>query len=255
MRKLLFTVLLFFSFLLPLRAEETVYTESSTGYRAVVDDRCGLLSADEIRQLTLDMMPITKYGNAAFITDWATQSTNKYAEKRYNELFGDASGTIFVIDMANRNIWIYSRGEVYRTITKAYANTITDNVYRHASNGEYYACANRVFEQEETLLRGGRIARPMKHITNALTALIGGVLLNFAVLALTRDRRKKPGIDEGMAIETAAAVTAAGATLLNTTKRYSPRSSGGSGSGSSSGGGGGGFSGGSSSGGGGGHSF
>lgn len=45
-------------------------------------------------------------------------------------------GTVFAIDMDNRNIWIHSDGAVYQVVTKGYADTVTDNVYRYASRGD-----------------------------------------------------------------------------------------------------------------------
>ena len=56
--------------------------------------------------------------------------------------------------MDNRNIWIHSNGAINRTINKAYAETITDNVYTYASDADYYICAMKVYEQEYTLLQG-----------------------------------------------------------------------------------------------------
>ena len=56
----------------------------------------------------------------------------------YREKYGSESGTIFVIDMDNRNIWIHSNGAINRTINKAYAETITDNVYTYASDAVSY---------------------------------------------------------------------------------------------------------------------
>ena len=69
---------------------------------------------------------------------------------------------MFVIDMRNRNLYIINRGSVKDTITSAYSESITDNVYTYASGGDYYTCAEMVFTQELTLLQGGRISQPMR---------------------------------------------------------------------------------------------
>ena len=165
-------------------------------------------------------------------------------------MFGTDSGTLFVIDMDQRNIWIHSDGAVYEVITTAYANTITDNVYRYASKGDYYGCASEAFRQIHELLRGRRIAQPMKYISNALLALILALLVNYG-LVIGFTRLRKPKKEEILAsIHRRFDYRNLHAVYTHQTKIYDPVSGGSSGGGSSSGGGGG-----SSSGGGGGHSF
>ena len=39
-------------------------------------------------------------------------STESYIKSLYREKYGSESGTIFVIDMDNRNIWIHSNGAI-----------------------------------------------------------------------------------------------------------------------------------------------
>lgn len=226
------------------------YTNSDTGYQVIIEDDADLLTASEREQLAEVMGEITLYGNVAFksIDDNYT-STASFAETYYHQTFDTESGVVFVIDMDNRNIWIFSDGAVYRTVTKSYANTVTDNVYRYASNEEYYECAAKAFEQIGALLRGQKIAQPMKYIGNLLLAASLALLINFGiVISVTRIRR--PGQDELLStVQKTFNCTRPTATFVNKTKTYSPQSSS---SGGSSGGGGGG---GSSSGGGGGHSF
>ena len=156
--------------------------------------------------------------------------------------------------MGRRNIWIYSDGAIYRTINKAYANTITDNVYRYASRGEYYECAWNVFDQAETLLEGGRISMPMKHISNLLIASVCALLLNFILLLFQRKTGYAPVKEAAAAMTTATAVSIMSKRKTKSKRHLHVESDGGSGGGSSGGGGGGGGGGGSS-GGGGGHSF
>lgn len=184
------------------------------------------------------------------------RSTESFAGSYYMDRFGTDSGTVFVIDMDNRNIWIYSDGAIYKTVTGAYAETVTDNVYRYASNGDYYECAAEVFREIHALLEGRRIAQPMKYISNALLAMILALLANFG-LVLWFTRLHKPGADAVLAdIHRKFDYSSLHAVHSHQTRIYDPPaagSGGGGGSGGSSGGGSGG--GGHSSGGGGGHSF
>lgn len=126
--------------------ENVFYTNQDTGYRVLVEDGAELLTEEERLELAREMQGITAYGSAAFVTvennDFSTES---FARDYYMDRFGTDSGTVFVIDMDNRNIWIHSDGAVYRVVTTAYANTVTDNVYRYASRGDYYECAKEAF--------------------------------------------------------------------------------------------------------------
>ena len=87
-------------------------------------------------------------------------------------MFGHkVSGVIFLVDMSRRKLVIHTDGDIEKTVTADYADTITDNIYRMASDGDYYACASEAFSQIQTLLAGGKIRQPMKHTSNALLAL------------------------------------------------------------------------------------
>ena len=228
------------------------YVNPDTGYQTVIEDDAELLSEEEEAALQELLEEITAYGNVAFKTiDNNYMSTENYARSYYKDMFGTASGTLFLIDMDNRIIWIHSDGAVYKVITTAYANTITDNVYRYASDEEYFVCAQKAFEQMLSLLQGQKIAQPMKYISNGLLAIILALLLNYGVVCVFAGA-KKPGKKKMMEnVPIQFSYTKPLAVFTHQTRTYNPvsSSSGGGGGGSSGGGGGG------SSGGGGGHRF
>lgn len=231
------------------------YRNPDTGYQIFVEDRAELLTMEQESELAESMQEITAYGNAAFVTiEENALSTESFARSYYMDRFGTDSGTVFVIDMDNRNIWIHSDGAVYKVITTSYANTITDNVYRYASNGDYYGCAKEAFAEIYALLEGQKIAQPMKYISNALLAMILALLANFG-LVICFTRLHKPGYGAVIAnIHRKFNYSKLKAVYTHQTRIYDPISKGG-GSGGSGGGGGHGGGGGGHSGGGGGHSF
>ncbi len=230
------------------------YENPNTGYCAMIEDDANLLSEAEESELADTMLKITLYGNAAFKSiDSNSTSTENFIKSYYKDTFGTDSGTVFLIDMDNRNIWIYSDGAIYRTVTTAYANTITDNVYRYASRAEYFDCANEAFDQINTLLEGQKIRQPMKYISNALLAMILALLVNYIFVSRLA-KIKSPSREAVMrGIEKKFECTKPEVVFVNQTRTYSPRSSDSGGSRSS--GGGSSSSSGGSSGGGGGHSF
>lgn len=228
-----------------------VYNNEATGYDVVLLDIAALLSETEKDMLVEQVSEITAYGNVAFVSlSENSGSAGGFAESCYETLFSTESGILFLIDMDNREIYIYCDGEIYRTITKSYAETITDNVYTYASKGQYYQCASKAFEQAYTLLEGGWIARPMKYICNALLALIAALLFNYYLVEANSGLKKTE--EKELFANSLGYFSSVNhmAHFQNSERIYSPQSSGGS-----SGGGGGGGGGGGHSGGGGGHSF
>lgn len=237
--------------------DDAVYTNEQTGYSVWIDDSANLLSEQEEAALCTDMQPITAFGNVLFVSvSENPYSAASYAEDYYYMRCPGESGTLFLIDMDNRVIQIYSDGSVYRVITADYAYTITDNVYRYASSGSYYQCAGKAYEQIYALLQGQKIAQPMKYISNLFLALLLALLVNYFLVRLL-SRARKPSRREQLGhVPIRWDGRNLRKNLISQKKVYissdSGSSSGGGGGGHSSGGGGGG---GGHSGGGGGHRF
>ena len=92
--------------------QDFCYVNQDTGYEAVIVDDAFLLSVSEKSMLLEKMKLITTYGNVMFNSiSYNSTSTESYIKSLYREKYGSESGTIFVIDMDNRNIWIHSNGD------------------------------------------------------------------------------------------------------------------------------------------------
>ena len=216
-----------------------------------VEDNADILTPDEEARLIRDYSAITEYMGAAFVTtDAASAGTSAFAEDYAISHYGNSPAVIFVIDMYDRELYIYSNGTALKTITRADARAITDNVYKSASRGDYYECADRTFSQILGKCRGERLARPVKHITNALIAVLCGILLNYYLTVYSRipdpEPRTKGDVNVSVTRQMASmpGISLALPIVLSSVKHYKNRSSGGSGGG-----------GGGHSGGGGGHGF
>lgn len=221
------------------------YSNSVTGYSAVIADEASLLTDSERSQLLNEMAGITEYGNVVFLsTNRNNMGVSTYAESYYEKLFGYTDGIIFLIDMDNRELWINSHEKMQRIINKSFAYTITDNVYRMASANNFYGCASSTFEQIYRVLEGNRINQPMKYTSNFFIGIVLALIFNYflaRILSSTAKPSNKAILDSIRSIQQ---VRNFYPHHTSTTRRYSPRSSG-----SSGGGGGGGHSSG------GGHSF
>ena len=233
-------------------------------YRVVIDDEADLLTSAEEAELQTVMEKVLPYGNAAFVSvTYNATSTERLAESKFLEFFGDTSGALLLIDMDNRYIQLIADGAVYKTVNKTRCSEITDNIYTYASRGDYLSCAAKAFEQVARLLEGGKVAAPFRYVTNVFLAVCLALIGNFALMSL--QRRKKVSAENALKVQvvvnTASAAVKAGAVaavalkMLNQRKTKHVESS--SGGGRSGGGfsGGGGHSGGGFSGGGGGHRF
>ena len=224
-------------------------------YQVLIDDGADLLSDNEEYLLRAKMEELTAFGHAGFVSvDSNSTSTASFARDYYHSHFSTDSGTLFVIDMDNRMIYIFSDGKNYSYISDTKAESITDNVYKMASNRRYYACAEEAFSEVKTVLEGGKIAEPMKHISNALLALLISFLSNFLIVDFMSRQRPASDSDLARSAQKYFVMNNVQTVFTGSTKRYSPVESS-SGGGSSGGGGGGGGGDGGSSGGGGGHSF
>lgn len=248
-RRTLLSLFFLIGFITPTVVFADSFENDETGYMAYVIDDADLLSSSEEADLLEEIEAITEYGSVAFISiDKNSHSTKFYAEELYRNYFGKSSGTLFLIDMDNREIYIFSDGDIYNTVTTDYAQTITDNVYTYASDEEYYTCASKAFEQILRLLEGKWIAQPMKYICNAFLAVAIALLANYFVVMMLSRSRKASASQLINAIYSKVDINNAHADFTHQTKRYSPQTSGTGGGGGSSHGGG-------RSGGGGGHSF
>ena len=230
--------------------------------RVIIEDGADLFTDEQEASLKEQLKGILPYGSAAIITnEEPNSSASALAEQRFREFFRDDSATLLMIDMYNRRIEIFSDGDIYRTVTRAKANEITDNIYTYATDGDYYMAAQKTFEQIETILAGGRITTPMKYATNAAFAIGIVLLINFIIITAQRKKKSVTTLTNALAYEGGrgkiSAVQSVNAVMTSQKKSRHVESSGGSsgGGGGFSGGGGGGGGGGFSSGGGGGHSF
>ena len=239
----------------------TALADEDSGYRIIIEDEADLFTDAQEADLKEQLKGILPYGSAAIVTnDEYNSDAAALAEKRFREFFRDDSATLLMIDMYNRRIQIFSDGAIYRTVTRAKANEITDNIYTYATDGDYYMAAKKAFEQIETILAGGHITTPMKYLTNAAFAVGIVLLINFIIITAQRKKKNVTTLTNALAYEggrgNISAVQSVNAVMTSQKKSRHIESSGGS-----SGGGGGGFSGGGgggggfSSGGGGGHSF
>ncbi len=245
MRKILLFMLAL-ALLLPVisTAESMTRQNGETGFRAVIDDSAGLLDNAEYDGVMEAMEPITEYCHAGFYT-YSGESREYVMTKAQNwaaNEFG-TSCTLFIIDMATRQLAVWSSTDIMKTLTQSKGYTITDNVYQYASRGQYAACAESAFHQMYRALKGEKVTGPMRYISNVLLALLAAILLAYLFISARMEQEVKVSLPE-----IATATVGAGAVIASKTLtrkvRHSSSSGGGHSGGGFGGGGGGGFGGG-----------
>ena len=227
-------------------AETKTQQNAETGYKAVIDDQAGLLDSAEYDSLFATMMPITNVCNAGFYT-YQGESMEYVLTKAKTWANSNFTGTVtlFIIDMATRQLAVWSSSDVEQTLTQAKSYTITDNVYKYASRGQYAACAESAFNQMNRALKGEKVSGPMRVISNALLALLAALLLAYLFISARMEQEVKVSMPDIVTATTGAGAVIA-AKKLTRKVRHTSSSSGGGGfhGGGGFSGGGGGFSGG-----------
>ena len=155
------------------------YTDPATGYRIYIVDEADLLSDEEEEKLVDDMKPITGFGHIIFwsTNDYASNEITQAKEKRY-ELCGNGSSGIFAVNMRVHKVTFQSDGKIYRYVSSSYARSITDNVSGYLSSKKYYKGASEAYRQVFEVLKGNRIAEPMKYIS----FIVIGLMLSFVIV-------------------------------------------------------------------------
>ena len=182
----------------------TRYTNPETGNRVDIIDEEHLLTKEEKEQLADEMKDITQYGSIAF---WSVRKETgndvNLAKQRRQELYGNKSSGIFVINMATRKVTFQSAGKINTIITASYARSLTDNVSEYASNGDYYTCAEQAMDQVYELLQGNRIAQPMKYISAIVIGLMIAFILTVGIVFGKKNNPLvKPADDEVKLVNT-----------------------------------------------------
>ena len=216
-----------------------LYENDNSGYQILIDDMADLFSPEEEEELIPYMAKSSDGGFVMLVTtDYNDYGdAESYAGNYYRSLIPEESGILFLIDMDTRKLLFYSEGAYHNELTSSVMNIISDNIYRYATNGDYYSCAQEAFIEISDVLEGKRIAAPMKYISNACLAILLALIINY-FFARTVSKAAKPSdasIVDSLFSEFS--FTDPNVTFLHETRKYSPRSSGSGGSGGGGGGG------------------
>ena len=209
--------------------------EIITDHELEIDDEADFLTSDEEESLSEVMYETAGYCNAMVVTTTyhTFSSTEDFAVSTYENYFGkNSSGIVFVIDRDLNEIYLASEGDARKKITDSKCDVICDNTYVYATKDhgyDYYTCAVETFDQINTSLAGGRIAQPMKYVSNIFLAVALGMFVCF-IYTLFVSKSRRPSRRELLSGSfTKVDVQNPNAQFMYQDKKYSPQSSGSSG--------------------------
>ncbi len=120
-------------------------------------DQAGLFTSSEKKALSgsAEALASKMDMDVAIVTTLYNSGTaEEYAEWFYydNELGTgkNEDGVLFLIDMANRELYVMTAGQMIRYLTDSRIETILDDAYEYASKGDYYDTAKSFLTDVET---------------------------------------------------------------------------------------------------------
>ena len=172
-------------FTIPVKAEE-----KQTLYVFKILDDANLLTQEEESQLYEYAEPILEHGNVIVATCNVNSSNTESAARRiYTTCFGEQTGTIFLIDMDNRNIYIHSYGKVLKYVKPARADEITANTFTYATDGDYYRCTKESLIQIGKVLNNEIVFAPLRYITGIFAGICFALLINIFIVCNQRNHK------------------------------------------------------------------
>lgn len=188
MRKLLSRVFIVFAlvFIFPLSVS------AATDNVKIVDD-AGILTNEETENLKEYLETLDGSINYLVVTtddrekgDSALTKLDNYYRQEFDAY---EDGIAFIVDMDTRRIEIQGRNSLQYSLDSGDCTDITDNVYRYASDGDYYNCIYHAFREADLVANYEFVFRPMRIIVSLLIAIIIGFLGTF--LKAMADRSKE----------------------------------------------------------------
>ena len=128
-----------------------------------VYDYANLFSTEELEELeaTAKTLSETYQLDVGIVTtnDAEGKTAEAYADDFYdNKGYGygsNADGLLFLMDMDNRKIWIFTCGLGIQYFTDARIEKILDSLYEYVSNADYYGAANDFLELTKSYINKG----------------------------------------------------------------------------------------------------
>lgn len=154
-------------------------------YPILLEDEAELLTPEEEASLQEAMGPIAQHGAVAFWTTTQPGNVDAKAEEYFNTHIGTKrtdSGVVFMIDMSERQIYIFSRGEIEKHVSRSDAYAITADISHYATKGAYADCAQEAFSRMGSRLEGKQLHSTMRLVCSMVAGIAAGLMLAYVIV-------------------------------------------------------------------------
>jgi len=174
--------------LFPVTSLKTFAAESNA---ALILDEADLFSQEEEREILDYIATLNPNCHMVVITLADTGTGMSEGQMKslgfslYESEFMRSDGVVILFDMENRNLSVLCEGNVTNKISNYRAVTITDNIYKKASKGDFVATVKEGFRQANRYLGGKIVISKMQIASNLFFAAMIALIINFFVLRYT----------------------------------------------------------------------
>ena len=131
-------------------AENVKVLNALTNHSIKIEDDAILLNEDDYLEIENAMLPLTAYGNVGFVTqdieneEYVTEKARSWGNTAFET---GKPYMVFMIDMAARQLGVWVSEPLSDFVKSDKINEILDTTYKHATEGDYKACAVHSFNQ------------------------------------------------------------------------------------------------------------
>ena len=124
------------------------YENPDTGYCVKIIDGSDLMSDEDEELLAEHMKMMTEYGNAVFyLLENNPLTAEEASGNKYNALFGEENGVLFLIDYENEQIYLKNNGDFAYWLEPGTSNSILSDALDNLGDGGDVDLAIDVFDQ------------------------------------------------------------------------------------------------------------
>ena len=159
---------------------KTAAETQRAGYRLYMQDDADLLTDAEEQRLLSVMENLLPYANVAFLsTRSGGGSTSQKALNYRDNTLGlprQIPLILLIIDMQNREIYLFSQGNIESILTRSNATAITEEAAAYLKKGNYCLGAEKAFELTGDLFATRTVSSPMRLAAALIAAPALGLL-------------------------------------------------------------------------------
>ncbi|MBR6707221.1 MAG: TPM domain-containing protein [Clostridia bacterium] len=163
-----------------LNGTQTASDARSAAYSVYIQDDADLMTDEEEQRLLGVMEGLLPRANVAFLSTRSGSGSTSQKALDYRDnilrLPRQIPLILLIIDMQNREIYLFSQGEVEKVVTRSNATAITEEAAVYLKKGNYYLGAEKAFDLTKDLFVTRTVSSPMRLAAALIAAPALGLL-------------------------------------------------------------------------------